>query len=164
MPALRYAYVLALVIWLGGMVVLGAIVAPTTFQVLETREAATGRVLAGAVFGTVLNRFQYVAYGCGAVVLITLVVMALLGPRPTAFAVRLGIAAAMMGVALYAGLVVYRHIAALQHDIGETVSPSTLPDGDARRIRFDQLHQLSTRLMMVNIVGAAVLLYWQARE
>ena len=32
MLALRYAYVLALVIWLGGMVVLGALVAPATFK------------------------------------------------------------------------------------------------------------------------------------
>jgi hypothetical protein len=33
-----------------------------------------------------------------------------------------------------------------------------------RRIRFDALHQLSTRLMMINVAGALVLLYWEARE
>ena len=42
--------------------------------------------------------------------------------------------------------------------------PSRLPAGDARRVRFDELHQLSTRLMMVNIVGALALLFWEARE
>jgi hypothetical protein len=42
--------------------------------------------------------------------------------------------------------------------------PSQLPAGDARRERFDQLHQLSTRLMMVNVAGALVLLFWEARE
>ena len=51
MLALRYVYVLALVVWLGGMVVLGAIVAPATFQVLQASAPATGRALAGAVFG-----------------------------------------------------------------------------------------------------------------
>ena len=35
MLALRYVYVLALVVWLGGMVILGALVAPTLFQVLQ---------------------------------------------------------------------------------------------------------------------------------
>ena len=35
MLALRYAYALALAVWLGGMVALGAIVAPSTFQILE---------------------------------------------------------------------------------------------------------------------------------
>src|SRR5688572_7635932 len=62
MLALRYAYVLALVLWLGGMVVLGAIVAPATFQVLEASAPAVGRALAGALFGTILARFHYVAY------------------------------------------------------------------------------------------------------
>jgi hypothetical protein len=42
--------------------------------------------------------------------------------------------------------------------------PSKLPDGDARRVRFDALHVLSTRLMMFSIAGALVLLYWEARE
>lgn len=164
MLVLRYAYALALAVWLGGMVALGAIVAPSTFQVLETQQASAGRVLAGAVFGTVLNRFQWIAYACGAVVLITLAVMALLGPRPKGFAARSAIAVIMLGVALYAGFVVYRQVDAVQHEIGTTVSPSTLPADDARRVRFDALHQLSTRLMMINMAGAVILLYWQARE
>ena len=164
MLALRYAYVLALVIWLGGMVVLGAIVAPATFHILEAHDPVAGRVLAGAVFGTALTRFQYVAYGCGVVVLLTLVAMAILGPRPKGFAVRSAITLAMLGIAGYAGLVVYRGIDALRLEIGESVSPSTLPADDGRRIRFDELHELSTRLMIVNIAGALALLYWQARE
>jgi len=31
-------------------------------------------------------------------------------------------------------------------------------------VRFDELHQRSTQLMMVNIAGALMLLYWEARE
>jgi uncharacterized membrane protein len=46
MFALRYVYVLALVVWLGGMLMLGAVVAPTTFQVLQASAPATGRELA----------------------------------------------------------------------------------------------------------------------
>ena len=164
MVVLRYAYVLALVVWLGGMVVLGTVVAPATFQVLEALEPASGRVLGGTVFSAVLDHFQYVAYGCGALVLLALAVMAVLGPRPAGFAVRSGIAAVMLAIALYSGLVVFTNIEAIRQQIGARVSPSTLPAEDGRRIRFDQLHVLSTRLMMVNICGALVLLYWQARE
>lgn len=163
MLALRYAYALALAVWLGGMVVLGAIVAPATFQTLESREAA-GRVLAGAVFGTVLDRFQWVAYACAGIALVTLTIMRVLGPKPRGFAARSGIVVLMLASSLYAGFVVYRQVDAVQHEIGMTVSPSTLPDTDARRIRFDALHQLSTRLMMLNIAGAVILLFWQARE
>lgn len=162
MLALRYVYVLALAIWLGGMVVLGAVVAPTTFQVLQASEPVTGRLLGGAVFAAVLSRFHYVAYGTGALTLLALAAMALLGPRPRAFAVRSSIVALMLLIALYSGLVVLREVNAIQQEVGAL--PSSLPAGDARRTRFDELHQLSTRLMMVNILGALALLYWEARE
>ena len=162
MLALRYVYVLALALWLGGMVVLGAVVAPTTFQVLQASEPAHGRALGGAVFGAVLSRFHYVAYAAGTLALLALSAMALLGPRPRNFAVRSTIVALMLLVTLYSGFAVLREIDAIQHEVGAL--PSTLPAEDARRVRFDELHQRSTRLMMLNIVGALALLYWEAKE
>lgn len=166
---LRYAYVLALTTWLGGMIALGALVAPATFQVLPLHEPETGRAIAGAVFGTILARFHYVAYACGVVLLVTLVAMALLGPRPKSFAVRTAIVSVMLGVALYSGLVVLGQIDAVQQEVAglsasTTLLPSQLPADDPRRVRFDGLHQLSTRLMMFNIAGALVLLFWEAKE
>jgi hypothetical protein len=162
MLALRYAYVLALAIWLGGMVVLGAVVAPATFQVLQASAPENGRLLAGELFGSILSRFHYVAYAAGGTLLITLAVMAILGPRPRSFAIRLGVAAAMLLVAVYSGVVVLGTIDAIQREVGGL--PSRLPSSDERRIRFDELHQLSTQLMMVNVVGALALLYWEARD
>jgi len=162
MLALRYVYVLALVVWLGGMVVLGTIVAPTTFQVLESIEPVAGRALAGEVFGVTIARFHYIAYAAGGLLLVTLAVMALLGPRPVGYAVRSALIACMLAVSLYSGVVVLRGIDAIQQDVGGL--PSRLPAGDPRRIRFDALHLLSTRLMLLNIAGALMLLYWEARE
>jgi hypothetical protein len=162
MIALRYAYVLALVVWLGGMVVLGAVVAPTTFQVLQRSEPVNGRALAGELFGVTLARFHYVAYAAGAILLVCLAAMAVLGPRPRHFALRAGIVALMLGVAIYSGAVVLGQIEAIQQQVGGL--PSRLPAGDERRVRFDGLHQLSTRLMMLNMAAALVLLYWEARE
>ena len=160
--ALRYVYVLALVVWLGGMVTLGAIVAPATFQILQASAPETGRALAGDLFGHILARFHYVAYAAGGLLLVSIVVMAVLGPRPRAFAVRLAVIAAMLLVALYSGLIVLPTIDAIQLEVGSL--PSLLPAADPRRIRFDELHQLSTRLMMATIVGALALLYWEARD
>jgi hypothetical protein len=160
--ALRYVYVLALVVWLGGMVVLGAVIAPTTFQVLQASAPETGRALAGELFGTILARFHYVAYACGGVLLISLGALAVLGPRPRAFAVRLGLIAAMLLVSVYSGVIVLDNIDSVQAEAGRL--PSLLPAGNPLRVRFDQLHQLSTRLMLVNIAGAIVLLYWEARD
>ena len=162
MLALRYAYVLALVVWLGGMVVLGAIVAPATFQVLQISAPDSGRALAGELFGNILARFHYVAYAAGGTLLVTLAVMAVLGPRPRHFALRILLVFTMLLVALYSGIFVLGTIDAIQADVGGL--PSLLPAGDARRVRFDSLHALSTRLMMVNIVGALTLLFWEARD
>jgi hypothetical protein len=144
------------------MVILGAVVAPTTFQVLQASVPATGRLLGGAVFGAILARFHYVAYGAGTAALLALAAMALLGPRPRGFALRSAIVAVMLLISLYSGFVVLGEVDAIQQEVGGLTS--SLPAGDARRVRFDELHQLSTRLMMANIVGALVLLYWEARE
>ncbi len=167
MLALRYVYVLALVVWLGGMVILGAVVAPSVFQVLQSHAgipAAAGRVAAGDVFGTVLARFHLVSYACGFLLLAALSAVAVLGPRPRSFAVRSGIIVVMLGIALYSGVIVSGTLDDIQTEIGEGISPSTLPETDPRRLRFDSLHVLSTRLMMVNILGALVLLYWETKE
>ena len=162
MLALRYVYVLALVVWLGGMVILGALVAPTTFEVLQTSVPSTGRALAGDVFGTLIARFHYVGYGAGVLLLLTLAAMAVLGPRPRSFAIRSALIAGMLAITVYSGVIVLGRIDGIQQEIGGLAS--TLPPSDSRRIRFDQLHQLATNLMLVNMAGALVLLYWEARE
>jgi uncharacterized membrane protein len=162
MRALRYAYVLALTCWLGGMVVLGAMVAPATFETLQAAAPATGRALAGDLFREILARFHLLAYAAGGLMLVTLAGMALLGPRPRAFAIRVFIVAAMLAVAIYSGQFVLAMLDQIQQEAGRL--PSQLPDGDPRRLRFDALHLLSTRLMMLNVFGGLALLYWEAGE
>lgn len=162
MLALRYVYVLALVVWLGGIIVLGAIVAPATFQVLQTSDRVSGRALAGDVFGTIVARFHYVEYAAGAALLLALLAMALLGPRPRGFAVRTGLVALMLAGALYSGIVVLGRMNRIQQEVAAPVSG--LSTDDPRRVRFDQLHQLATRLMMLNMAIGLALLYWEARE
>jgi uncharacterized membrane protein len=162
MLALRYVYVLALAIWLGGMVVLGALVAPTIFEVLQAGNREAGRELAGELFRMVLARFHYVAYGAGGLLFTTLAAMAVLGPRPRGFAFRMTVVTAMLAVSLYSGLVVMHDIEGIQREVG--LLPSRLPEDDARRIQFDQLHVLSTRLMLLTLAGALALVYWEARD
>jgi len=160
--ALRYVYVLALVVWLGGMLILGALVAPTLFGVLQAADPATGRALAGAAFGAALARFHYVAYTAGGLLVVTLTGMRILGPKPAAFAIRALIVLVMLGIAIYSGTVVLERIDEIHAAVG--VLPSRLPATDPRRIEFDALHVLSTRLMTANIIGALALIYWEAKE
>ena len=106
MLALRYAGVLALTLWVGGLLVLGAIAAPSIFDVLAIRHVADDRVLAGAIFGETLRRFHLLSYACGFVLLVTLLARGILGPRPIWFAARLGTACLMVAATAYSGLVV----------------------------------------------------------
>ena len=162
MTTLRYIYVSALVVWLGGMIVLGAVVAPTIFQTLQTLSPQDGRAFAGEAFKAMLVRFHYVAYACGALLLLSLIGMACWGPRPKGYGIRAGLVALMLGIALYSGLAVLAEIDGIQQVVGTL--PSRLPIEDPRRLRFDALHVLATRLMQINIVAALALLWWEATD
>jgi hypothetical protein len=162
MLALRYVGLIALTVWIGGLLVLGAIGAPAIFEMMDVRHVADGRVLAGAIFGEILRRFHFASYVCGAIVLGTLVARAVLGPRPMHFAVRVGIAVAMVAASAYSGLVVSAAIARMQAEIG--AAPSSLPATDPRRAAFGRLHALSTGLELVPVVGGMMLLFWEVKE
>ncbi len=162
MRAVRYVTLAALVVWLGGMAVLGLLVAPSTFRVLQAHDPATGRVLAGALFGEILRQFSVLAYACGALVLVGLLIMKFVGPPPRAFPVRAAIVVVMLALAAYAGVPVSRQIAQVQSEVSGPMN--ALPETDPRRVRFDRLHATSTALMTINIALGLVLLGWYARE
>src|SRR5580765_4822114 len=141
MRPLRYLYVLALVMWLGGMSTAGLVVAPTTFAVLEAWNPATGRVLAGQVFGAILARMHVIAYVAGAIMVIVLTVQRLLGPRPRSYGIRVGLLALMLALTTYSGVILAPRIGTVQKDVAGPMN--ALAADDARRIEFDRLHRLS---------------------
>jgi hypothetical protein len=79
MLAVRYVVLVALVVWLGGMVT--------------------------ALFGPWVRPLSLVAAACGGVILVGLLAMKFIGPPPSAFFVRAGLTAVMLlfaaGSALY---------------------------------------------------------------
>jgi uncharacterized membrane protein len=162
MLVVRYLALTALVVWLGGMIALGLLVAPTTFRVLEAADPEQGRTLAGAVFGATLRRFHLLAYGCGAVLLVSLFLMKFVGPPPQAFLVRTSIVALMLALTLYSGVPVTRELERLQAAVAGPMA--RLPQDDPRRVRFDRLHRTSTTLMTVDIGLGLLLLAWYVRE
>jgi hypothetical protein len=158
----RQIGLVALAVWLGGMGVLAVLVAPTTFFVLEAADAHTGRVLAGAVLGEVLRRFHLLAYACGGIILLCLLIAKFVGPPPRAFKLRTGIVAVMLVIALYSGVPLTNQLSNLQFSVAGPVN--ALPETDAKRSRFDRLHATSTALFTINIALGVVLLAWYARE
>jgi hypothetical protein len=162
MPLLRYAYVLALAVWLGGIAIAGLVVAPAVFAVLEAWNPEDGRVLAGLVFGDVLHRLHPVFYGAAGVMIASLTVQRLIGPRPVAYGIRAAIIAFMLGLALASGFGISPRVEALQREVKGPMA--ALPESDPRRTRFYELHGWSNLLLSATAVGALVLAYWETRE
>jgi hypothetical protein len=161
-PGLRFVYLLGLVVWLGGVLVLGSVVAPALFESLSARVPSDGRVLAGAAFGAVLARFHVAAYACGVLMTLTLVLMALLGPRPRPFAPRLAVIVLMLGITTAIAFPIGQRLDALQGAVpGEM---ATLPEDDARKIAFARLHRTASGLLAVNVFAGLMLLFWEVRE
>jgi hypothetical protein len=76
-------YVLALSLWFGGTIVVGALAAPAS--------------------DAVLLRFFRASYISGGLLIASLFAMALLGPRPSGYFARMAVAVAMYAVTIYAG-------------------------------------------------------------
>jgi uncharacterized membrane protein len=155
MSALRFVSLLALTVWLGGMVTIGSVAAPSAFAVLGSADAAS-------LVGEMLRRFHLVSYGAAAIVLVSLACMALLGPRPRALGLRLAITVAMLAAMLVSGLWVDRRVAVMRREIGAPVA--SLAPGDARRVAFGRLHGLSTTLLLFATAGGVLLVYWETRD
>jgi hypothetical protein len=157
MTLLRYVAVLGLGLWIGGLVALGAVGAPTLFSVLEAAQGPDGRELAGAAFGVIFERFQYVSILLGAIVVVSLGVRAAIGPRPTHFKLRLW---AVVGLLLIAGTTAFAIAPRLDSIRRSVAAPiASLPESDARRVTFGRLHGLSNALMLVTVlVGCG--LFW----
>jgi hypothetical protein len=162
MVALRYAALLALAVWVGGLAVLGGLAAPSIFDVIAARQVADGRVLAGAIFGEALRRFHLLSYACGGVLIATLLARAVLGPRPRPFGVRLILAVLMLAASAYSGIVVSGRIERTRAEIG--VAPSSVAESDPRRAAFGRLHALSTALHAIPLAGGLLLLFLETRE
>lgn len=162
MLALRFAALVALTLWVGGLIVLGAIAAPSIFDVLAARGVADDRVVAGAIFGEALRRFHLLSYGCGLFLFVTLLARAVLGPRPVKLAVRLVLVIVMLVAAGYSGIVLTGDIDALRAEIG--VAPSSLPGADPRREAFGRLHALSTALQLIPVLGGLVLIVFELKD
>ena len=159
---LRYLYVVALVLWVGGLVVAGALVAPSVFGVLQAWNQSQGRVLAGQVFGEVLLRLTWLSYAMGGIMFITLTLHRLLGARPLKYGIRVGIMAMMLIMMMITGFYLIPEVDAIQAEVSGPVSE--LPDTDPRRVEFNRLHGLSNILFSITAIGGLALCWWEARE
>jgi hypothetical protein len=162
MVLLRYLYVVALVLWVGGLISAGALVAPSVFGVLQSWNESEGRVLAGRVFGEVLLRLTWLSYAMAGVMFITLTLHRLLGARPLKYGIRVAIMGLMLVLMMYIGFFLLPGVDAIQAKVTGPVS--ALAASDPLRLEFDRLHGLSNILFSITAIGGLALCWWETRE
>jgi len=162
MVLLRYLYVVALVLWVGGLVAAGVLVAPSVFGVLQSWDASEGRMLAGQVFGDVLRRLTWLSYAMAVIMFVTLTLHRLLGARPLRYGLRVGIMTMMMLLMMAIGLYLLPGVNAIQAQVTGPVSQ--LAAADPLRVEFERLHGLSNILFSITALGGLALCWWEARE
>ena len=142
--ALHFFHTMALVIWVGGMVAIGAVVAPVAF-----REAPDRRV-AGRIVGLSLRRFDALVVVCIVSLAITSVLMVRwYGRWSPWYGVQYACIVLMSLSALMSMTVVSPRMRALRRaaDAGEVSS-----DG----VEFDRLHQIATLSMQFNLACGTI--------
>jgi len=154
--AAHVAHVVAIALWVGGLVALAAVAAPVIFR------TAGSRHLAGTVFGGVLRTFAWVEI---ALAVVALAGFALARPSGRLDWIRGACLAAM--IALLAGYAfgVHPALARVRPDCGSFDRDAATDAEREARGRFDDLHRWSERLVGANIlVGLALLALGAARR
>jgi hypothetical protein len=162
MSVLRFASLVVLAVWVGGLAALGTVAAPAIFTTLESQDPSGGRALAATIFGAVFMRFQHGAWILGGILLVLLIVRAVLGPRPRPFALRIAAVTTMLAASLAAGLVVAPRIEAIRRET--TGAVAALAESDARRVAFGRLHGLSNGLMGLTLLVGVWLLWAEMHD
>jgi hypothetical protein len=135
---IQWFYILALALWVGGMVFFSFFTTPVIFSTLPKEMA--GQVLAG-----LFPRYYQLGYACGGVMLATTLIEALLVRHLPL--VRLLLIAVMMGMSLYAGMALRPQIHDLKVEMRAVEESS--PRGEELKKHFSQAHRLSVILNMI---------------
>ncbi len=137
----RVVYALALALWMGGLIVLGAIVAPTVFRVVPAPTSADAMTV-------VFRRFDVIAITCAVLALLSEAALVKLGTRALAsrwVIVRAAATTIASGLAITEGAWLSPAIAAL-HEAG------AIRHMNAAGMELDRLHHIAESLAKAELV------------
>ena len=149
-------------LWIGGLLALGYVAAPAAFSVLQAHDPATGRVLAGELFGTTLLVAQHYLVGAGALQAILLNIRAAVGPRPRQYKVQLVTMLFMIALTGYSAFVIAPKIEVIRASANGPIA--ALSNDNPAKAEFGKLHGWSNGLMALTLVGAISLMWFDRRE
>lgn len=136
----KWLYQMALIVWMGEIVFFSFVVAPSLFRTFPTPDA--GRAV-GAIFPT----YYRLGYVCGAVLVLTSLLLHRGATARAAWCANAVIAAVMLAATVYAGAVIQPRAAALRPQIHEADAPQAVKE------EFRRLHRLAVQLNGAVLVG-----------
>lgn len=158
MSFVRFLMLLSLVIWIGGIIFFAFVVAPTVFKpgILPSHQ------LAGNVVSRSLSLLHGIGITCGIVFAATsMISSAVATGSAQPFAPRHVLICLMIILTLVSLFGIGAKMEALKK---EMVMIDEVPQNDARRVEFNQLHVWSTRLEGTVLVLGLALLFLTARR
>lgn len=150
----QFVHLLALSVWVGGSVMVGAIVAPTLFRRVKSRRTA------GELMGEILRKFDRVILFCAAALVVTGIIKYWSWENLTPWnLIRYLAILVMTAGGLYSALVISPQLNEwLASPSGEKGEGRARTPGESPRSDFNQLHHASVRLMTLNLVCGVIAL------
>jgi uncharacterized membrane protein len=148
---LRYLLLLALVVWIGGIIFFSFIASPSIFKVLPREQA-------GQVVGDIFQKYHLLGYISCLVSLGCLVGLKQMGTVP-------GVGSAMMLLILMGGIqVTMGTVIGPQVTQARDVARATAPGPEQERLekKFRGMHAISMVLNLVLLALGLLLLFWLA--
>jgi hypothetical protein len=162
---LRTLILLAIVVWVGGLLFFGTVVAPVAFESLLPMfpDPAVGLQVAGTMVRDSLTHLHHIGLFCGAALLLLYIVERITRATRRSIGPPILLTAVMMGLTAYSQFSVIPRMETLRLKAGAAMADpgSTNP----ARIDFNRLHNLSTSLEgIVLLCGIGLIVLYSRPE
>jgi hypothetical protein len=155
MSILRFLMFLSLVVWVGGIIFLSFVEAPTAFSVAPTRHVA------GTVVGHSLGILHWMGFFAGVVFLgSSMLLSSLTTGSAQPLAVRHVLICAMLLLTAISQFGISPKMATLRAQFGDI---DTVPATDPGRMQFDTLHVWSVRLEVAVLALGLIVVFLTSR-
>jgi hypothetical protein len=155
MSILRFLMFLSLIVWIGGIIFLSFVEAPTAFSVAPTRH------MAGTVVGHSLGILHWMGLFSGVIFLGSSMLLSSLTTGSTKpFATRHVLICAMLLLTAVSQFGISPKMATLRAQFGDI---DTVPATDPGRMQFDTLHVWSVRLEVAVLALGVIVVYLTSR-
>jgi len=156
MTILRFLMLLSLIVWIGGIIFLSFVEAPTAFSVVPTRH------MAGTVVGHSLSILHWMGLFSGVVYLgSSMLLSSLTTDSAQPFAVRHVLVLAMLLLTVVSQFGISPKMSGLRASFGDIDS---VPADSPERVRFDALHRWSVRLEVAVLALGLATVFCTARS